>query len=182
MLAWLHQLDLQILFGLNALVGHSAVLDWAIYALAVYLAPVLVLVFVVLLFYSPVSIHEKGRILLTVFIAELISRIGFLNGIQIFYDRPRPFLVFADKIHSLFTVNAYAFPSGHATFFFTLAFVVLFYNRKWGIWFLTATLLMTTARVAAGVHYPSDILGGAVIGFIVALLVYAVSSRLARGR
>ena len=55
---------------------------------------------------------------------------------------------------------------------FAFAFAIYLYNKKWGIWFLFATLLMTTARVIAGVHYPSDILGGMIVGVMVAYLAF----------
>jgi len=52
-----------------------------------------------------------------------------------------------------------------------MATVVYLYNKKWGIGFFIATILITLGRVMAGVHYPSDILGGALVGVAVAYTV-----------
>ena len=73
--------------------------------------------------------------------------------------------------------NHCSFPSGHAAFFFALAMAVYFYNKKWGTWFFATAILITVARVIAGVHYPPDILGGAVIGIMVAYIVFYFAER-----
>jgi undecaprenyl-diphosphatase len=65
----------------------------------------------------------------------------------------------------------FSFPSGHMTFFFALSMAIYMYNKKWGIWFMAASLIMGIARIIAGVHYPTDILGGAIIGIIVGYFV-----------
>lgn len=68
--------------------------------------------------------------------------------------------------------KAASFPSGHATFFFALAFCTFLINKKWG-WILTAAAVVTTvARVVAGVHWPSDIVGGAIIAGLVFAVMY----------
>ena len=55
-----------------------------------------------------------------------------------------------------------------------MATAVYLYNKKWGIGFFIATILITMSRVIAGVHYPSDILDGAAIGILVAYATAAV--------
>ncbi len=65
----------------------------------------------------------------------------------------------------------WSFPSGHAAFFFALSTAVYFYNKKWGVFFFIASSLLSIGRIMGGVHYPSDILGGAIIGVLCAYLV-----------
>jgi undecaprenyl-diphosphatase len=64
-----------------------------------------------------------------------------------------------------------SFPSGHAAIFFAIATAVYLYNKKLGIWFFVVAILMGMARIFVGVHWPSDILGGAVIGIISGIIV-----------
>ena len=55
-----------------------------------------------------------------------------------------------------------------------LATAVCFYNKKLGYWFLGASILMGLARIFAGVHYPVDVLAGAVIGALAAWAVQMI--------
>ncbi|MFA6386825.1 MAG: phosphatase PAP2 family protein [Candidatus Paceibacterota bacterium] len=82
----------------------------------------------------------------------------------------RPFIVLSN-IHALFVESGYAFPSGHGTAISALAFAIYFKNKRLGYVFMIAALLIGFARVAAGVHFPVDIIGGYIIGFLVAFLV-----------
>lgn len=73
------------------------------------------------------------------------------------------------EILPLFNPNQeYSFPSSHASIFSALAFTILFRYRKAGYLFLSFAVLIGLARIIAGVHFPADILGGFVLGFLVA--------------
>ena len=85
-------------------------------------------------------------------------------------------------INYLIDKNDWSFPSGHSTFFFALAATVYFYNKKWGWWFFLAAIIINISRVIAGVHYPSDILGGAIIGILVAYFVFTIVNRVNRAQ
>ena len=102
--------------------------------------------------------------------AAIIAR-GFVEVIRFFFHRPRPF---ADNpaIISLLNETSYSFPSGHAAFFFALSTVVYIYNKRWGVWFFIASSVIGFARIMAGVHYLTDIIGGAVLGIVVGFGVY----------
>ena len=84
--------------------------------------------------------------------------------IRYFIHRPRPFL--SHEVHQLLSEVSYSFPSGHATFFFALSTGIFFYHRKLGILFYVSTVCMVIGRVISGIHYPSDIVAGAIIGII----------------
>src|SRR3989338_8623276 len=99
--------------------------------------------------------------------SALLARFGFVPLIRAFVERPRPF-VDNSAIVALFNEASYSFPSGHAAFFFALSTVVFLYNKRLGVWFYAASAVIGLARVAAGVHYPTDILGGAVLGVFAA--------------
>ncbi|HET6508037.1 MAG TPA: phosphatase PAP2 family protein [Baekduia sp.] len=85
-------------------------------------------------------------------------------------DRPRPFVAHPGDVH-LFAAHAAdaGFPSDHATASFAIAVALLLRSRAWGVAALVAATLLSVARVAMGIHYPSDVLAGAALGALVAL-------------
>ena len=71
----------------------------------------------------------------------------------------------------------FGFVSSHAAnSFATAGLLGLFFNRKSLYLLLIWASLVSYSRVYLGVHYPSDILGGAIIGLIVAFLVHRIAS------
>jgi undecaprenyl-diphosphatase len=83
-------------------------------------------------------------------------------------DRTRPFVAHHLRPHIHHAADA-SFPSDHTTAAFALAVAVFVYDRTIGAILLVAGVLIGFARVFEGVHYPSDVLGGAVLGAAVAL-------------
>ncbi|MDO8560771.1 MAG: phosphatase PAP2 family protein [bacterium] len=164
--------DIKIFFFLNNLAEQSPVFDWLVIFFAAYLQYILIALF--LLFLAKVhSLQEKLHIFWVTAISVIISRLIITEFIRFLYHRPRPFLVY--QAHQLMAENAYSFPSGHATFFFAFSTAIYCYNKRWGAWLYAASILMGLARVIAGVHYPSDILGGALIGIIIGYAVFRIA-------
>ncbi len=97
---------------------------------------------------------------------------GFSQIINYFYYSPRPFLVL-DDINLLFAHgDVDSFPSGHATFFFSLALMSYYYSPRWLVnLLLVGAVTISIARVASGVHWPMDILGAFVLGGIGVILI-----------
>lgn len=89
-------------------------------------------------------------------------------------DRARPFVVDPHGVH-LFSGHAAdpGFPSDHATGAFAVAMAIYLRNRLWGGIALVAAAVLAVGRVAIGVHFPSDVLAGAVLGCGVALALFA---------
>ena len=98
-------------------------------------------------------------------IAAVLARGVIVEPIRFFYQRPRPFLVLEDA-RQLIEKNSTegSFPSGHAAFYFAIAFAVYFSHKAAGRILLVVALLLGISRVYLGVHYPSDILGGIAVG------------------
>ena len=89
-------------------------------------------------------------------------------------DRARPFVADPHGVH-LFAGHAAdpGFPSDHATAAFAIAVAIFLRKRAWGIFALLAATVLSIGRVALGVHYPSDVLAGAVLGSAAALVLWA---------
>ena len=168
-------LDTQLFYLFNNLAGQSSVFDGIVVFLASYLPYLVVLIILALVFFSQYSKREKWKILLVTGMSSIVA-LGITEGIRFFLPRERPYL--ALHVPHLLTDTAPSFPSAHATFFFALSTAVYLYNKKWGIWFFIASILVTVSRVIAGIHYPSDIIGGALIGIGVAYSTFYVSRRM----
>jgi undecaprenyl-diphosphatase len=168
-------LDIKLFYFFNNLAGKSQTFDTIIIFLAEYLQYILITVFLMLLYFSAYSKLEKFYILGVTTISIILSRFIIVEIIRFFYHRPRPFLIL--QVHKLLSSGwfysdiEWSFPSGHSAFFFAMATAIYLCNKKWGIWFVIAAILMNISRIVAGVHYPSDILGGAVAGIMVGYLV-----------
>ncbi len=172
MIASILSIDTQILFLLNNLVGQSQWSDCVVIFLATYLPFIVVAGFALyILRYSNLTKHEQIVALVLSSTAALVARIGIVSPIRFFFPRERPFV--ALDVHDLFVVSSSSFPSGHAAFFFAFSTIVFFYNRKLGALYFLLTMMICAARVAAGVHYPSDILGGLIVGVGVGVFVHA---------
>lgn len=167
-----------LFYYLNNLAGKSAVFDPFVVFCAEYLAYFLVAVFLLLLFFSKKDRISKLKILIFSGLSVLLARGIITEIIRYFYYYPRPFV--NNAVHQLiFNETSGSFPSGHAAFFFALATAIMFATewrtlsrwRTWGLVFFLGAILMGFARIIAGIHWPMDILGGAVIGIISSVLV-----------
>lgn len=163
----MENLDKQLFLFLNSLAGQSRFLDYLIIFLADYFSYLLVAIFLFLIFWK---YKEKvWRILVLAISSILLSEI-ITQIIRHFYYHPRPFTVLS--INTLISHSSTSsFPSGHSVVFFSLAFIIFYFNRRWGWFFIIGAILISLARIIAGVHWPLDIIGGAAVGFLSAFLV-----------
>jgi undecaprenyl-diphosphatase len=83
-------------------------------------------------------------------------------------SRPRPYAVHPDITLCAAPLDQYSFPSGHTLHATALTLVALsYYPRLYWI-LLPFSVLVALSRLVLGLHYPSDVLAGAVIGAAVA--------------
>ncbi|WP_099156716.1 undecaprenyl-diphosphatase [Virgibacillus ndiopensis] len=65
-----------------------------------------------------------------------------------------------------------SFPSDHTMLFFAFCLTFLLFKKRLGLFWLVLAFLVAFARVWVGVHFPGDVIMGAIISFISAIIVY----------
>ncbi|KKT15742.1 MAG: PAP2 (Type 2 phosphatidic acid phosphatase) family protein [Parcubacteria group bacterium GW2011_GWB1_43_6] len=159
-------LDVLIFQQINGLAGRWNFLDGAGIFFAQYFEYALV-------GFTLFFLRKNFRVILSAFSAAVLARFGIVELIRLFWSRARPFI--GNNVNLLIGhENTSSFPSGHAAFYFGLATVVYFYNKKAGIAFFAASFLVSIARIFVGVHWPTDVLGGAIVGILSGWLVLKV--------
>jgi undecaprenyl-diphosphatase len=165
--------DYLVFEKINSLAGKYPVLD----AMAIFFAKYFdyFLIFIVFLFLLK-NFKKYWRPVVKTVSAGVLARLGFTEIIRFFYKRPRPFV--ENKVNLLFNhSSSSSFPSGHAAFYFAVSIIIYSYNKKAGYLFFIASFLISLSRVFVGIHWPSDILGGAIVGIISGIIILKLFSK-----
>ena len=169
------RLDRSIFHAFNSIAGRNSVLDWfARVGADDHIVPI-VLCLLVLATLLLARKHAGREVALQTIIcavaASVLSTI-VLYGLNNAFFRPRPFIT--QTVHLLFYHNTdSSFPSNAATLAFALAFAVFLYWRKLGWVMLGIATFQGLCRMVVGIHYPLDIVGGALLGLAAVLAVRA---------
>lgn len=123
-----------------------------------------------------VIVQSRERILwrtFYVFFPVILSH-QLVELMKAFFERPRPFIFFKDALDAVKVIfeppPTFSFPSGHASTAFAAAII---FSSQFGVprWaaFGIAVLICLT-RLYVGVHFPSDLIAGALCGTLITLL------------
>lgn len=138
---------------------------------------------IVFFFFSFIYLIWKKRIL--AFLCALLA-MGVAGAVDllvfVFWRRPLPFVSHTGIVNpnsSGMLVDATSFPSSHTYIAFGIATSVFLYGHKklGGTLFLLA-LVIAISQIGSGLHYPSDVLAGMVLGIISGVLVYWMIQKL----
>lgn len=105
---------------------------------------------------------------------SVVGAYALSYGLKILAHAPRPFVTHLDVQPLVSETPFSSFPSGHATLFFALATSIYLYDKRVGGIFFVCASIIALSRVVAGVHYPIDIIAGAVIGVGAAYLFHRI--------
>jgi len=165
-------MDLQIFNYINQYASRWVWLDSLGIFLAEYLGYGLILFIIILVI---INYKKYLRMAIESALAGVLARLGIVSLIRHFWERTRPYV--DNNVNLLFEHNELSFPSGHAAFFFAVSLVVFYYNKKIGVIFFLASILIVVARVFSGIHWPSDILAGAIVGIFSGWLIHCLLTK-----
>ncbi len=170
--------DVALFHFFNNLAGVSPVLDWVVRALVNdYGVPTLYALMLAGLWFMGDTAEARRAHQRAILIAllGLVLTNALIRILQIYYFRPRPFAT--ETVHLLFyRPSVSSFPSVPVATLFCYVTGIWKADRKWGLIMLILAMAFGLSRIIAGVHYPLDIVGGALWGIICTLL----AGRLAR--
>ncbi len=109
-------------------------------------------------------------------IIAIAAAVLFTEALKYSVQRPRPFVTYPNDIVMRTDASDYSFPSGHTYLAFATATSLTLSTKKWYV-AVPAYLLASFigySRMRLGVHYPSDVLCGAILGAGTALLTWQI--------
>lgn len=118
------------------------------------------------------------------FLALLSLLIGFILCnlcLKPLVERPRPWTLFDEVRRLAPDPGDWSFPSGHTTSSFATSIAILINSgicgirKRYGIAAVTLAALVGLSRLYLGMHFPTDVLGGIIIGTGSAYLVYCIN-------
>ena len=119
-------------------------------------------------------IPKKTRLMGFTMGLALLSGLIFGNGLmKNLFQRPRPYQADSELACRLLWIEMstdYSFPSGHTLASFEAAWAIFLFRKKWGAVALGAAVMIALSRLFLIVHYPSDIVFGALFGILFATL------------
>lgn len=120
--------------------------------------------------YRKVGISVLGGLLVGVLVGNVVLK----NIIA----RPRPCWLQPTMLHLVSNPTDYAFPSGHTLSSAIAATALSCGERRFGWWAVPLAMMIAFSRLYLFVHFPSDILGGAVLGVAIGILSHKAAMKI----
>lgn len=129
------------------------------------------------LLYNWFNSRNKQRIMvINAGISFILAEIaGKLAGI--FYKNHQPFAELANVNQLIEKTVDNSFPSDHTILFFSLCFSFWLVRKKHGSFWMVIAVAVAISRIGVCVHYPFDVMAGALVGILSALVVFKITAK-----
>jgi undecaprenyl-diphosphatase len=134
---------------------------------------------IILMINKDIKIRRLG---ISVLVALALGEILGNQLIKNFIGRTRPI---GDEYNFKFIINlpkSYSFPSGHTGSSFAVFGAFIFSKAKYKYWVLAMAVLIAFSRMYLHVHFPSDILGGILLGLLCGKIAVIIGNAFFRNR
>lgn len=127
------------------------------------------LIILILILVSPIKYKIQFALALAITMALTAA---ITQGIKRTVNRDRPYNVLLNLTVSKIGIDKYSFPSGHTSNAFALAVITFCFFPYVGTFALLLAILVGLSRMYLGVHYPTDVAIGFIIGTLSSLAIY----------
>lgn len=171
-------IDFMILNSLQTL--RSPALDWIMAALTYIGSTGLLWIVPGLVLFCRRRTRKSGAVILgAMLLGQLLGTMILKNIVM----RPRPFafpqaLMTADTLVIPPPMGRWSFPSSHTVTAFAGGAGIFLIHKKWGVVALITAALIGVSRLYLYVHFPTDVLAGAALGAVCALLVELIMKKI----
>jgi undecaprenyl-diphosphatase len=162
----MNELELSILDALTEAISHP-ILDTVMISLSWLGGSGRIWIAIAVLLLCFRTYRKAGITLSTALIVDLVMINGILKPL---FGRVRPFVLNPEISLLVAAPPDGGFPSGHTAASFAAATVLYHFNKTWGVAAYILALLIGFSRLYLYVHFPSDIIAGAVAGILIGVL------------
>ena len=118
----------------------------------------------------PVAFGRYGLVIALHMVLTALVCLGLYKYLKRTFVRPRPYTVSSYVRPGTRVLDVYSFPSGHTLHAVAFTLVAVAYLPQLAVALVPLTLLIAMSRMVLGLHYPSDVLAGAGIGALLAVI------------
>lgn len=166
-------MEFQILYAINNL--HNPILDKIMVAITMLGDIGIFWIILAIVLMCKRKTRKCGILMITSMVVGLIIGNVILKNV---IARSRPCWIDQNIPLLIDNLKDYSFPSGHTLISFISATMVFLHNKKWGAVTLIIAALISFSRLYLFVHFPTDVLGGALLGIAIALSVYNIWNKI----
>lgn len=131
-------------------------------------APFAALLIFIFLFFGNNTFRRVG---IEIFVALSISQV-IVHSLKRLLSRERPYNILEQLNTFGINLKDYSFPSGHTAASFSIATTIALNIPKVSIVVFLLAIIVAISRIYLGVHYPTDVAAGIIIGFLTSYIVH----------